>query len=102
MGDVAAPPDSTPQQGNELVHRVLSRPRPVVAVATVVMAVAALVGLGRRSVWLDEGFTVMHTDLPWDTFWEIVFDREMNAVLHSTIIHLLPWQDGSLWALRLP
>ncbi|OWY63282.1 hypothetical protein B7486_53955, partial [cyanobacterium TDX16] len=58
--------------------------------------------LGRRAVWLDEGFTVMHTDLPWSTFWEIAFDREMNAVLHSTVIHLLPWDHGSLWALRLP
>jgi mannosyltransferase len=103
MGDVAAPTaPGTSEEQDDLVHRLLSRPRLVVLGATLVMAVASLWGLTRRAIWLDEGFTVMHTDLPSGTYWEIVFDREMNAVLHSTVIHLLPWGEGSLWALRLP
>lgn len=85
-----------------VVHRALGRPSLVVAVATAFVALATLWGLGDRSSWLDEGFTVMHTRLPTDEFFSIVAEREANAVLHSVLVHGLVRVSEAEWWLRLP
>lgn len=85
-----------------IAHRALGRPQLVVAAATAFMAVATIWGLGERSVWLDEGFTVMHTRLPTGEFFSIVAEREANAVLHSVLVHGLVRVSEAEWWLRLP
>lgn len=61
-----------------------------------------LVQLGTDSLWVDDGFTLTHTSLPWDRFWQVVGEHEMNAVAYSTL--MFGWVrlgDGEWW-LRLP
>jgi hypothetical protein len=90
------------RDGGSRASGLLSRPQLVVAGATLVAAVAVLWGLGDRSIWLDEAFTVMHARLPAGEFWELVTDREANAVLHSLVIHLMGGLGEQAWWLRLP
>lgn len=85
-----------------VLRRTLDRPAFVVAAATVLVLATTAWGLTSRSIWLDEAFTVMHARLGAADFWELVFDREANAALHSTLIHAMGDLGGRAWALRLP
>jgi mannosyltransferase len=82
-------------------RRLLDRPALVVTLATVAMAVATLWELGDHSLWLDEGFTVMHTRLPDDRFLPLLA-KEANASLHSVLLHGWVQVSEAAWWVRLP
>lgn len=65
------------------------RPTPGVlaAVATVVAAGAALVRLGSRSLWFDEGISVGLVHAPFDTFVQRVTDHEVNQSAYYLVFN---------------
>ncbi len=67
--------------------RRLPQPAVVVAVATLVAAGLALLRLGSRSLWFDEGISVGLVHAPFDTFVQRVTDHEVNQSAYYLVFN---------------
>jgi hypothetical protein len=57
-----------------------------VAAITVVTALVMLPGIGSKSLWRDEGFTVSTVLRPWRSLGHLLLDHESNAWLHALML----------------
>ncbi len=74
------------------------------AVGAIVAVMAALIlpAIGRKSLWRDEGFSMSTVLRPWRSFFEIVYDHESNAAVHSVVLKAWSALGSSEGFLRLP
>lgn len=89
---VTAPPDLGEAPG-PLKSTYSMRPSRVVGAASATLAVLALVGIGAKSLWFDEGYVVGLLRSPWSDFWRTIADREANQSAYYLLLKL--WADGT-------
>src|SRR5687768_3550449 len=70
--------------------------------AVLLSAVYALVNIGHKSFWIDEGYTIGHTRLPWDDFEHLLTNREVNGALHTLFMFGWVKINHAEWWMRLP
>ena len=93
--------DATPAANPEASPKV-AHPRAWVAAAASLSFALGLIQLGTDSYWVDDGFTLTHTNLGNADFWRVIADHEMNAVLYSILMHGWVQVDQSETWIRLP
>ena len=70
-----------------------------VGLITLLTAVVILPGIGRKSLWRDEGFSTSTVLRPWGSFFRLLMDHESNGVTYSVLLRAwseLGSSEGSL------
>lgn len=61
----------------------------LVPLETALAAALALLFIGEKSFWLDEGFSVAFAKLGWSDLWRLIAEREANQGLYYLLLR--PW-----------
>lgn len=77
-------------------------PRTVAVGATVLAGLLAMVRLGHKSLWLDEGYSLGHASMAWADFWRVLVEREPNGALHALVLFAWYRVSEAEWWVRLP
>ena len=72
-----------------VLTRAPLRERAFVAATTVSVLALGFLFLGRKSLWLDEAFSVAAARLSWGDLFALLWDSQANAGLYYVLLH--PW-----------
>ncbi len=72
-----------------VLTRAPLRERAFVVVSTVAVLALGFLFLGRKSIWLDEAFSVAAARLSWGDLFALLWDSQANAGLYYVLLH--PW-----------
>ena len=79
---------------------IFSYPYNLVTVITIIASVFSLLHIGQKSLWLDEGYSILFGKVSWGDFWLITYYLELNQVLYHLLLRFWLVFGDSEFAVR--
>jgi uncharacterized membrane protein len=79
---------------------LITYPNNLVVGITIVASFFSFFHIGQKSIWIDEGISVLLSKLPWRDFWAVLSSMELNMWFYSLLLKLWIFFGDSEYVIR--